>query len=208
LITFFYFSPACSLATHIALEEAGIAFSPVRVDPRNKPSELLTLNPRGTVPTLAVDGRPLTENVAILDYLDGLAPSSALLPTEPFARARCVSFLSWCATSVHIAFRQFARPGYFSPDTGAHAGISEAGRLAFGEALRQIDERLEGNPYVMGDAFTAADAYPMVFCQWAQLRNVSLSALRNLEAFRGRMLERPAVRRALQREGSPMLAQD
>ena len=93
----FYFSPgACSLATHIALEEAGAAFTPKPTYTRKgqtRTPEYLALNPKGKVPLLIVDGKPLTENTAILSYLNRSYPQAKLLPAgDPMREAEALSF--------------------------------------------------------------------------------------------------------------------
>ena len=80
----FYFTPgASSMATHIALHEVGAPFESRLISltkHENRTPEYLALNPEGKVPTLVIDGRPLTEVAANLWYLAKRFPDAGLLP--------------------------------------------------------------------------------------------------------------------------------
>ena len=80
-----YFSPlACSLATRIALYEAGAEANYLEVDPKTKVvqndgSDFREVNPLGLVPTLRTDdGLVLTENAAILQYVADRFPNAGI----------------------------------------------------------------------------------------------------------------------------------
>jgi glutathione S-transferase len=107
----FYFAPgSSSMAPHIALHEAGVAFDarPMsfhRGDLRTP--AYLAINPEGKVPTLLIDGRPLTEVAGILYYLARSHPDSSLLPAnDPEAEARVISWMSFIAATLHPARTQ------------------------------------------------------------------------------------------------------
>jgi glutathione S-transferase len=207
MLTFYYFHPACSMAAHIVLEESGIAFQPRRVDMENADdvAELRKANPRGTVPALLVDGRGLAENIAIMTYAASLAPQAGLIPEEALARAECMSLLSWSASTVHINFRQSRRPEKFTSDPAAQEAVRANGRRVFWDSLQAIDARLKDRPWMMGDRFTAPDAYALKFYEWGLISKQPVHELGALTAFKDRMVARPAVRRVLEREGGPLL---
>ena len=89
-----YFSPgACSLASHIGLEETGASYEakPILLAKQQQRTEAyLKINPRGKVPALSVDGKILVENTAILTYLARQFPEKKLMPTDPVEEARCI----------------------------------------------------------------------------------------------------------------------
>ncbi len=74
------------------------------------------------------------------------------------------------------------------------------------EHAQSIDNGLDGKTWVMGDQFTVADGYALVFYNWGAIDERPMQELKNFTAFKDRMLARPAVRRALERERSPLLA--
>src|SRR5713101_6594097 len=105
-----YFAPgSSSMAVHIALHEIGVAFEgkPMSFKKNDMRSpEYLALNPEGKVPTLVIDGRPLTEVAAILFYLAKRFPEAGLLPRDDIeADARALSWMSFAASTLHPARR-------------------------------------------------------------------------------------------------------
>lgn len=203
MITLFYFHPASSMASHITLEESGLEYEArcVNIADENSRATLLAVNPGGFVPTLVVDDQTLTENVAILSYIARSVPTKGLMPEAPLEYAQCLSMLAWCATSVHTSFRMALRPERFSNESNGLAGIRARGREQFWAALQMFDARLASRPFIMGENFTVADAYSLVFYNWGLLGKFPVVELQNFSGLKDRLLERPAVRTVLQREG-------
>ena len=188
-----YYSPgACSLATRIALHEAGIAAEFERVDLRKKVTadgdDYTAINPAGSVPMLVLDdGAAITENVAILDLLAQLDPKLAV--GGPLGRTRLLEMLSFLSTELHIAFKPFW-----------HA-TNEADKAAAAEAVGKRLDLLEARivePYLFGEGFTGADAYLFVMLRWAMGFGVPLPP--RLDGFFDRVSARSAVQRALAEE--------
>jgi glutathione S-transferase len=103
----FYFAPGTSsFAAHIALHEVGAAFESRPLSfaksEQRKP-DYLAINPEGKVPTLVIDGRPLTEVAGILFYLARAYPKAGLLPSDPEGEAQAVSWMSFIASTLHPA---------------------------------------------------------------------------------------------------------
>jgi len=106
-----YFSPgSSSMATHIALYEVGVPFeaklTSLHQDAHHAP-EYVAINPEAKVPTLMIDGRPLTEVAATLWYLARTYPAAGLLPQQGDieAEARVISWMSFIASTIHPARR-------------------------------------------------------------------------------------------------------
>jgi glutathione S-transferase len=202
-----YYTPgACSLASHIALEESGLSFEGRHVGAEGALTreDYLKVNPRGAVPALSVEGAVLTETIAILRFIAGLAP--ALLPEDEWAQAVCFSRMAWFASTVHIAFRQTRRPERFATDPQAFDAVRSAGHIAFRAALAEIDAMLEDRPWVAGDRFSVADGYALVFYGWGIWSAYDMAQYRSFSAFRDRCLARRAVARVLTRERSVILS--
>jgi glutathione S-transferase len=200
-----YYSPrACSLAAHIALEEAGAGFEARRVaiaDGDNGKPDYLAVNPRGFVPALEVDGAVITENVAVLTYIACRWPEAGLLPFErPLALARVLQQMAFLATSVHTAFAQVWRPQRFTPDEHAHPPLIEGGRSRILGFYSEIDGLLATSQHFAGDGMTLADPYLLVFYRWGNRIGLDMS-YPHWTRHSARMLARPAVQRALAREG-------
>src|SRR5258705_10379835 len=107
-----YFAPgACSFVPHVSLEAIKAAtkhdFEAKLLKlhkGEQKTPEFLALNPNGQVPVLMADGKPLSQIVAICDFLDRSYPAAGLLPVEPWARAQALSQLTWMTNTVHLTF--------------------------------------------------------------------------------------------------------
>lgn len=169
-----YYSPgACSMSAHIALEEVGAEYEPRAVklaqNEQRKP-EYLAINPRGRVPALALeDGSVLTECAAILLYIARRFPEAKLWPEDVRAQARCIEWLSWLASTVHVAFAQTRRPVRFvgqNPDFLPAVKTAGMGHLRV--AYNDIERRLSKSEYAVGDELTIADLHLYVFFSWGR----------------------------------------
>ena len=209
MLTLFYSPGACSTASHIAIEETGAPYEARAValaKGEQRSPDYLQVNPRGKVPALRVEDGVLTENVAILVYLAKRFPEADLLPHALFAEARCISTLAWLSNTVHPGFTRIFRPERFAADQSAHAAIKEAGREAFWSSLQEIDGLLVGQEWMAGDQYTVCDPYALVFYGWGTRAGLPVADLKAYTGFKDRMLSRPAVRKVLERENSPLLA--
>ena len=200
----FYSPGACSLVPHIALEEAGAEFEPVRVmlakGEHLKP-EYLAINPHARVPALATDEGVVTENIAILNFIaDRFGAEGSVPRGDALSAARCNELLSWFASSVHIAFAQIWRAERFTADESVWAAIQAGGREALARQFVEIEE-LCGDGWLVPGHFTAADGYALTFLRWARRIGFDIGAYPRWAALAARIVERPAVRRALDREG-------
>jgi glutathione S-transferase len=209
MLTLFYSPGACSMASHIALEECGAEFELKRVvlaKGEHRRPEYLKINPRGRVPALRLeDGSVLTENTAILSYLGLRFPETGLLPKDATARAGCISMMAWLSNSVHPAFTHISRPERFCEDRAAFPALKEAGKKTFWAALQEIDSIVAGKSWMQGDQFTACDPYALVFYGWGKRIELPVEELTNCIAWKDRMLARSAVWRVLGKEQNILL---
>ncbi|PZR34875.1 glutathione S-transferase family protein [Caulobacter segnis] len=207
-----YFAPgSSSLAPLVALEELDIPYVGHRLDlaagDQRKP-DYLKVNPRGRVPTLVVDGQPVTEVLAILTYLAHRYPHSELLPlADPLKLAKAYEVMSWFASTVHVAFAQIARPERYADDDATKAALATPGEARFARTLTDIEHLARGpGPWLLGDAFTAVDAYALVIWRWAERRSIDTALYPAWSAKAARAFARPSVVRALRKEAAPVTA--
>ncbi len=203
MLTFHYAPGACSLASHIALEEIEVAFEPIRLDlmagDQHRP-EYRAVNPTGKVPALVTDRGTLTESPAILAYLADLSPGHGLLPAESLERAHCASTMSWLASSVHVAFARYWRQALFTPDESAWHGLKEKALADIREAFSRMDARLDRLDWYHG-TYSVVDPYILVMRRWGSRIGLDMSVYPNLVAHGLRVAARPAAARAIAREG-------
>jgi glutathione S-transferase len=189
----YYAAGASSLASRIMLHEAGLDAAFERVDLGTKVTEtgadFRTINPAGCVPALLLDdGQVLTENLAVLFWISGLAPQ--LAPEAPFGTIRLLEALAVIATEVHKPLRPFFTPAASDAEK-ARAAVAISARL------KLITGVLAG-PHLFGSRFTAADAYLFVTLWW--VRHFGVAVPPALTAFCARIMERSHVRAALAEE--------
>jgi glutathione S-transferase len=199
-----YFSPgACSMASHIGLEETGAAYQekPTLLPKgEHKSEEYLRVNPRGKVPALSVDGRVITENTAILTYLARRFPEKKLLPLDPIEEAQCIATMAWFSNSVHPPYTHYLRPERYAQGEAAQAAVKTMAKETFLKQCEEIDSILKGKQWIMGDQYTVADPYALVFYGWGMRAHFPLHELSAYTAWKDRMLERPAVNKILRSE--------
>jgi glutathione S-transferase len=179
MLTLFFAPGSSSMAVHIALHEIGAPFeakplSFTRNDTRSP--EFRAVNPEGKVPTLLVDGRPLTEVAAILFYLAKRFPAARLLPADDLeGEAHVISWMSFIASTLHPARRQ---------------GIEHARAVYI-----LADRRLGNHTWAVGD-YSIADIHLFrVYWRFFNALNPAPGDFPNLDAHYQRMMIRPAVQR-------------
>ncbi len=188
-----YFSPgSCSLAVNIALQESGLAYTPVKVDLKAKKTasgeDYNSINPKGYVPALGLDnGVLLSEVPAVLQYVADLAPQAKLAPANgTLERYQLQSWLTYIGTEIHKNFGPFFNPAA-TPEWKNACMANLERRLAYANA------QLQGKDYLMGAQFTIADAYLFNTLGWAKFIKLNIEQWPNLAAYQQRIAERPSV---------------
>lgn len=193
-----YFAPlACSMATRVALYEAGADVHYIQRD-RNKRlpdrSDFCQINPLGMVPTLRTDdGEVLTENAAILQYVAECFPQAGLVPAAGMQRARLHQWLCFIGTELHKAVFLPLLQAKQPADAKAYAaGLAEA-RLAI------VDKHLIGREFLL-DRFSVADAYLFTVLNWSGATKIDLAPWPAITSYMQRLQTRPSIARALKEE--------
>jgi glutathione S-transferase len=199
-----YFSPgACSLASHIGLEETGASYEakPILLAKGQQRTETYQkINPRGKVPALSVDGKVLVENTAILTYLGRRFPEKKLMPSDPAEEARCIGTMCWFSSVVHPSYQRVNRPERFSESETAHAAVKENGRKSFWANCQEIDSMFKGNEWIMGKDYTLVDPYALVFYGWGVRGGFPMKELSAYTAWQERIMKRPTVKKTVDAE--------
>jgi glutathione S-transferase len=200
-----YYAPhTCALASHIALEEAGAAYEAVRIDFRaeeQRSPAFLRINPKARVPALVTEHGVLTETPAILAFLAQVFPTARLAPTnDPFAFAGVQAFNSYLCSTVHVAHAHRMRGYRWADDAAAIEAMKRKVPASVGECFAQIERDLTSGGWVMGKDYTICDMYLFTLAQWLEADGVDLAQLPKVSEHRGRVSERPAVRRAITQE--------
>jgi glutathione S-transferase len=194
-----YFAPgACSQAVHIALREAGLPFEVEKVDLRSKKTaggnDYKAINPKGYVPALQLDdGQVLTEVSALLQYVGDKTP--ALLPAVgTIERYRALEWLGFISTELHKQYSPF-----FDPTTTDE--VKQKQRDKLNGRFEYVNATLEGKQFLLGETFSAADAYLFVMTRWSAVAGLDLSRFPALSAWIQRVSTRPTVEQVFEVEG-------
>lgn len=196
-----YYSPgACSLSPHIVAREAGIELALERVDTKEKVTETgrsyWTINPKGYVPALELDdGEILTEGPAIVQYLADRRPDAGLAPANGTTeRYRLQEMLGYINFELHKTYSPL-----FNPTTSDE--LRQERKRYLRKRYGVLNEVLADRPFLLGGAFTAADAYLFTVTNWARVVELDLSDHPHVLAFQQRIAKRPAVQAAFRAEG-------
>ncbi|TAL83050.1 MAG: glutathione transferase GstA [Rhodanobacter sp.] len=196
----FYSPGACSLSPHIVALEAGIPLQLEKVDLGAKRTEgsqdFWQVNPKGYVPALLLDnGELLTEGPAIVQYLADLKPQSGLAPANgTLPRYRQQESLGYINSELHKTYSPL-----FNPATPAEVRQERKDYLR--RRYAPLDAVLAKQDWLLGDQFTAADAYLFTVTNWARMVDLDLSEFPALMAFQKRVAARPKVKEAMLAEG-------
>jgi glutathione S-transferase len=185
--TFYHAPGSSSFAVHITLHEVGATFESRIINFARRdqdPPELRALNPESKVPTLVIDGRPLTEVAAILYYLARRHPGANLFPAEDIeAQAQVISWMSFTASTLHPARRQ--------------------GEAPTAKVWNWAEQKLGTNTWAAASAYSIADIH--LFRLFWRLRGsvgADLATFPALTAHHDRMMQRPAVQQTLAAEAA------
>jgi glutathione S-transferase len=194
----FYSPMACSLATRIALYEAGAEARYTEVDSSTKRTadgaDFWQINPMGQVPALRTgDGRLLTENAAVLQHVGEAFPAAGLLPDDAAGRDALRQWIGFIGTELHKAVFVPLLDPKAAADVKAYAAAKAALRLSV------LERHLASHPHLAG-GFSVADAYLTAVLNWAPYAGVDLAPWPAVKAYHQRMTQRPAVGRAIGEE--------
>lgn len=202
----YYATGTCALATHIALEEAGAPYEAVRLDfgaQAQRSPDYLAVNPKGRVPALVIEQGTLTETPALLLFVAQRFPAAELAPlSDPFALAQVQEFNSYLCSTVHVAHAHGRRGSRWADDAAAIEAMKRKVPATMTECFELIESKFLKGPWVMGERYTISDPYLFTIASWLEGDDVDVSRLPRVMEHRRRMLERPAVQKAVTVEGT------
>ncbi|CAN7296018.1 maleylacetoacetate isomerase [Caulobacter sp. LjRoot300] len=180
----------------IGLNLKGLAYgiAPVNlVANQHQAPAFAALNPQRLLPALEVDGRVLTQSLAILDWLDETVPAPPLLPTDPFDRAQVRAMAQIVASDIHpVNNLRILR-------ALTELGVDEPGREAWiGRWITDGFTALEtmvaghGAGYAFGETPTLADCCLVPQVYNAERFKTDLTPFPALRAVAARCAEHPA----------------
>jgi glutathione S-transferase len=208
VLKLYYAADTCSLATHIALEEAGADYSTVKVDfakAQQRSPEYLKLNPKARVPALVTDRGVLTETPAMLAFVAQSFPAARLAPLDdPFAFAEVQAFNSYLCSSLHVAHAHRMRGSRWvdADDAASIAAMQRKVPQSVSACYELIERDMLEGPWVMGERYTICDPYLFTLAQWLEEDGVDPARIPRVIDHRRRVSERAAVRKAIDEESA------
>ncbi|MGE0037867.1 MAG: glutathione S-transferase family protein [Xanthobacteraceae bacterium] len=200
-----YYAPiTCALVPYITLTEANATFDVRPLNMRkgqHRSADYLKLNPKHKVPLLIVDGQPLSENVAIQQWIARTFPHAQLLPSDPWQELKAISMLSWCSSGIHPYLSRLNSPPGVCDVPNSEASVRRLATEHLFENYKIADDLLAGREYFF-DHFTAADAHFFWCFRRGSQFDLDLSGFANCSAHFERMRSRPSVQKLLAFEKS------
>ena len=206
MLKLFHNPGSCSLASYIALEEAGADYEVVRLNMREGEQtrpEYLAINPKGRIPALITGQGVLTETPAILAYIAQAFPAAGLAPIDdPWAFAQAQAFNSYLCSTVHVAYAHRLRGSRWADEESSFEDMRRKVPRTYAACFQLIEDGMLRGPWVLGDAYSICDAYLFTLAGWIEATGVDPKQFAKVHDHRERVRSRPAVRRVLARETS------
>lgn len=192
-----YFPGTISIAAALTLEEAGLAYDPVRVDfatdEQTKP-DYHAINPKGRVPALITDAGTLTETGAILEYIAATAPDAGLIPEDPFQAGQMREAMYYLASTMHVNHAHKMRGHRWANEETSWEDMTAKVPHTMRESAAYVEAHiLSDADFVCGDAISLADCYLYIVCLWLPGDQVDLTPFPRIRAFMDRMGARASV---------------
>jgi glutathione S-transferase len=200
-----YYAPiTCALAPYITLTEANAKFE---VRPLNfrkeqhKSAEYLKINPKHKVPLLVVDGKTLSESIAIQIWIARAFPQAKLLPSDPWDELKAISMMSWCSGGIHPFLARVNSPPRVCDVPNSGDSVTKLATEVLFENFKIAEDMLAGREYFF-DHFTAPDAHFFWCMRRATQFGLDFAGYKNCSAHFARMTRRPSVQKLLAFEKS------
>jgi glutathione S-transferase len=203
MLKLFHAWGSCSLASLIALEEAGADYELAVMSTREgdqRRAEYLAVNPKGRVPALATDQGVLTENPAILAWIAQSYPAAKLAPADPWGFAQAQAFNSYLCATVHVAHAHKHRGYRWADEPTSFADMTRKVPENETACFQLIEDEMLQGPYVLGQAFSICDAYLFTLAGWLGDDGVDIRQFPKVLGHHERVGARPAVRKVLARQ--------
>ena len=201
----YYYPGNANLAPHILLREAGVDVELALVDRRadaQKSAEYLRLNPNGRIPTFVEGELVLFEAAAICLHIADRNPAARLIPELGSSqRSEFYKWLVFLTNTVQPAYMVFRYPEQHTDDPAGIDGVRRRAAERARRAFLVLEQSLGQGPFVLGDAYSACDAYLFMLAWWAEKLPEPPARLPRLRECVHAVLERPATRAACAAEG-------
>lgn len=194
---------SCGFASHVALEMSGAEYQ-VKLAPREAgktaPS-FYEINPKGRVPVLVTSDGTLTETPAILFFIAQTYQQAKLAPFDnPWLIAQLQSFCAYMCATVHVAHAHGHRGYRWATEESSFKDMTRKVPANMTTCFELIESEMLKGPWVLGDTFSLGDIYLLTIARWLETDKVDTTKIPRVLEHRKRMLELPAVGKAIDAE--------
>lgn len=204
MFTLYYAAHTCSLASHIALLDAGAPYRLQRIEfarSEQASADYVAINPKARVPAMVTPRGVLTETPAMLAFIAQSFPQARLAPLDdPFAFAELQSFNSYLCSTLHVAHAHRMRGHRWASEAASFADMQRKVPESVGAGFALIEQTMLRGPWVMGDSYSVADPYLFTLAQWLEADGVDPARIPRVIDHRSRMAALPNVRHAIAEE--------
>jgi glutathione S-transferase len=201
MLTLYYATGTCALASHLALEYAGARYEAVRLDfkqQQQRTPEYLRVNPKGRVPALVTERGVLTETPALLQFIAQSFPDAKLAPLDDaFLLGKMNEFNSYLCSTVHVAHAHKARGARWVDDEQAMEAMKKKVPQTMGDCFQLIEEQMLKGPWVLGERFSTSDLYLTTLTRWLDGDSVDVKRFPKVADHLRRMDAEPVVQKVL-----------
>ncbi len=200
-----YFPGNASFAPHVLLHESGANHQLKLVDRKvnaHKDAEYLAVNPAGRIPAFEDDDLVMFESAAICLYLCDKHPEMDMAPALGSAeRGTFYKWLMFMTNSIQPDILQYYYTDRYTTDPDGINGVKQSAKGRIQNWFDIIEQNMGNGPYLLGDKANAVDIYLLMLSRWAHFLDRPPKTLPKIGALLERVLERPAVLRAIEAEG-------
>ncbi|KDN13335.1 glutathione S-transferase [Snodgrassella communis] len=188
MLKLYYIAGTCSFVPHVALQWSGLQYTAEEVGRDTiKSAQYLALNPQGQVPLLTDGNWALSQNIAIIDYINDLAPDKGIYGAtaynDPKARAKARQWLAFANSDLHSGFKPIFGAARMIEGEEAQNKLKTNACDAVAKMFAGIDQVVAQQDYLTGHSISIADVYVYIEMHWAQRCKIDLSQYHNLNAF-------------------------
>lgn len=204
MLTLYYLPGACSIVPHVALVWSGLDFKAEKVTHDIiKSEEYLKKNPQGQVPLLVEGEWSLSQNVAIVDYINDLAPQANIFGgTDLHQKAKARQWLSFANSDLHPNFTPIFHTESIGDDQTAQKAYKAMAINKLIQLYGRINKQLQQTAYLSGSVICIADIYVYTTLRWtAAIDDLDLSAYGQLQPYMQRVTENKGVQTVLKAQG-------
>jgi glutathione S-transferase len=192
-----------AMAPQALFEEIGAEYEKIVIDfekEEHKSEAFLSVNPMGQIPALVLpDGTLMTETAAMLAHIVDRHPEAKLAPPAGSSEsARYLRWLFFLGSNVYPGVLRFYYADHFSTDPSAAEGIKDSAGTDLDDQFKILEDALEPGPYLVGEAFSAADILLWMLIQWHPDPTRLFEGSPRIKQFAELVQARPAIARTWQ----------